>query len=76
MPTVPAEFFLPSSGFSPADLNRGAAELRRRAAEAVEALRECMMCPRDCGINRLEDRFAVCKTGRYAIVSSFFEHFG
>lgn len=25
---------------------------------------------------RLEDRWAACKTGRYAVVSSFFPHFG
>ena len=27
-------------------------------------------------MNRLEDRWAACKTGRYAVVSSFFPHFG
>jgi putative pyruvate formate lyase activating enzyme len=33
-------------------------------------------CPRDCGVNRIEDRWVACKTGRYAVVSSFFPHFG
>lgn len=34
------------------------------------------MCPRDCGVNRLENRWAACKTGRYAIVDCHFPHFG
>jgi putative pyruvate formate lyase activating enzyme len=50
--------------------------LRAKVEEALEALRDCRLCPRDCGVNRLEGRFAVCKTGRYARVSSFFHHFG
>jgi putative pyruvate formate lyase activating enzyme len=36
----------------------------------------CRACPRDCGVNRLEDRWSACKTGRYAVVSSWFPHFG
>jgi putative pyruvate formate lyase activating enzyme len=27
-------------------------------------------------VNRLQDRWSACKTGRYAVVSSFFPHFG
>ena len=76
MSTVPAQFFLPSTQFRPAYLHLGLAELRRRAAEALELLRSCEVCPRDCRVNRLEDRYAVCKTGRYARISSFFPHFG
>jgi putative pyruvate formate lyase activating enzyme len=34
------------------------------------------MCPRDCGVNRLENRWAACKTGRYAVVDCHFAHFG
>ena len=33
-------------------------------------------CPRDCGVNRIKDKWAACKTGRYASVGSFFPHFG
>jgi putative pyruvate formate lyase activating enzyme len=52
------------------------AELRRRAATAVEALADCRLCPRDCGVDRLAGKWAACKTGRYAVVSSAFPHFG
>ena len=43
---------------------------------ALRALEDCRMCPRDCGVNRLENRWAACKTGRYAIVDCYFAHFG
>jgi len=39
-------------------------------------LEDCRACPRDCGVNRLEDRWSACKTGRHAVVSSAFPHFG
>ena len=39
-------------------------------------LENCRACPRDCGFNRLQDETRACHTGRYAIVSSAFPHFG
>jgi putative pyruvate formate lyase activating enzyme len=62
--------------FRPAYLSLGSAELHRRADRAVAELAECRACPRECGVNRLEDKWAACKTGRYALVSSYFPHFG
>jgi uncharacterized Fe-S radical SAM superfamily protein PflX len=40
--------------------------LQERARQAVERLRECRLCPRECGVNRLEGEQGVCKTGRKA----------
>ncbi|HSC26420.1 MAG TPA: hypothetical protein VLD67_04045 [Vicinamibacterales bacterium] len=60
----------------PSYLNLPPGELGRRAARAVAMLEDCRACPRDCGVNRLEERWAACKTGRYALVSSCFPHFG
>ncbi|MFQ5443548.1 MAG: radical SAM protein, partial [Nitrospinales bacterium] len=51
-------------------------ELWQRANEALEHLESCRICPRDCNVNRLKNETAVCKTGRYAYVSSYFPHFG
>ncbi len=73
---IPAQFHLPSDRFTPAYLTLGLGELRHRAEEGLDLLRTCEACPRACGVNRLDDKFAVCKTGRHAIVSSFFAHFG
>ncbi len=51
-------------------------QLRQRVERALDALAECRLCPRLCGVNRLEDRWAACKTGRHAVVGSYFPHFG
>ncbi len=51
-------------------------ELPARAAAAIEELRDCCACPRNCHVDRLQDRARVCNTGRNAIVSSVFPHFG
>ena len=50
--------------------------LDQKVEAALNELEECKVCPRNCGINRLEDEQRVCHTGRYAIVSSAFPHFG
>ncbi len=51
-------------------------ELKKRVEEAVQLLKECRICPRECGVNRLEDEKGFCRTGRKAIVSSYGPHFG
>ncbi len=51
-------------------------ELKQRVERALEQLRSCAVCPRDCHVDRLADKFAVCKTGRHPVVSSHFAHFG
>ena len=51
-------------------------ELARRVERALKLLQSCTACPRNCRVNRLEDKFAVCKTGRHAVVSSHFPHHG
>ena len=50
--------------------------LQERAAEAVESLRSCRVCPRDCEIDRFNNKIGVCKSGRSARVASAFPHFG
>jgi putative pyruvate formate lyase activating enzyme len=50
--------------------------LREKAAQAVESLRDCRVCPRNCRVDRLHNKTAACKSGRYARVTSAFTHFG
>ncbi|MCL6506655.1 MAG: radical SAM protein [Bryobacteraceae bacterium] len=72
-----SQFVIRAREFEPAYLSLyRTGELRRRAEEAVAALEHCLMCPRDCGVNRLANKTATCHTGRYARVSSYFPHFG
>ena len=42
----------------------------------MQRLEHCLLCPRNCGVDRLSDRTAACKTGRWARVSSYFPHLG
>jgi len=51
-------------------------ELRRRAERALESLRWCRVCPRDCDVDRLANAYAFCRTGRHAVVTSYFPHGG
>ncbi len=51
-------------------------EIRERADRAIASLSDCKSCPRNCGVNRLEGKWAACKTGRHAIVNSHFPHMG
>ncbi len=80
---VPAElhgdgrFVTPAREFVPAYLRTyEEGRLKQKVEEALEALRCCTVCPRNCRVNRLEDKFAVCKVGRFARVSAAFHHFG
>ena len=50
--------------------------LRERAEIALGRLESCDLCPRACGVNRLEDEQGYCRSGRFARVSSFTPHFG
>jgi putative pyruvate formate lyase activating enzyme len=50
--------------------------LQRRARQALEALSDCTLCPRGCGVNRTAGETGTCKTGRRAVVASYNAHFG
>ncbi len=50
--------------------------LQERAEQAIESLRSCRVCPRDCEIDRYNNKIGVCKSGRLARVASAFPHFG
>src|SRR3972149_6520992 len=51
-------------------------ELRELAQAALERLSCCLVCPRNCKVNRMANKTAVCHTGRYARVASYFPHRG
>jgi putative pyruvate formate lyase activating enzyme len=56
-------------------LYRGGA-LQKHVAAGLKELEDCCACPRNCHVNRLVNEARVCGTGRHAIVSSAFPHFG
>jgi putative pyruvate formate lyase activating enzyme len=72
-----SKYHIRAADFEPAYLAlHRSGELRRRAEAALAGLKECYVCPRNCGVNRWVDRTAACKTGRFAQVSSYFPHRG
>jgi putative pyruvate formate lyase activating enzyme len=50
--------------------------LAERVAQSEALLRECRICPRDCGVNRAEGETGVCGVDARVIVSSAGPHFG
>lgn len=62
--------------FTPAYLLLPRGELEARAQQALERLRSCDLCPRRCRVNRWETASGVCRTGRFARVSSYGPHHG
>ncbi len=50
-------------------------ELAARAARLDAMLRECRICPRDCGVDRTQ-ALGVCATGAEAVVASWVPHHG
>ena len=51
-------------------------ELKERKEKAYEILKSCILCPRECRVNRLEGKRGFCRVGKKPIVSSFAPHFG
>jgi putative pyruvate formate lyase activating enzyme len=51
-------------------------ELRDRAGALRALMRECRVCPRECGARRLENETGFCGAARDLEVSSFGPHFG
>jgi putative pyruvate formate lyase activating enzyme len=77
VPFASPQYTIPAADFEPVYLTlHRTGELKRRVEEALAGLSECRVCPRDCKVDRLADKTAACKTGRYAQVNSYFPHLG
>lgn len=51
-------------------------ELQHRIDAARERLSPCIVCPRQCNVDRLAEEKGICRTGARAMVSSYAPHFG
>ncbi|MEN4041884.1 MAG: radical SAM protein [Anaerolineaceae bacterium] len=47
-----------------------------RVQQAFALLESCEICPRRCGVNRLEGRIGLCQAPEKVVVHSFSPHFG
>lgn len=50
--------------------------MQDRIKDAFGRLASCNLCPRACGVNRLEGEKGFCQTGRKARIASYSPHFG
>jgi len=50
--------------------------LIKRKEQAFEQLKNCHLCPRNCGVDRTSNETGICKTGVRAVVASYAPHFG
>jgi len=60
----------------PRYLNIKEEEFDRRIEKVYKLLSPCEVCPRKCGVNRLEEEKGFCRSGEEVIVSSYNAHFG
>ena len=51
-------------------------ELKKRVHLLNDILNNCKLCPRQCGVNRLNGEVGFCKAGEELMISSAFPHFG
>ncbi len=51
-------------------------ELRKRIGAAYSLMKNCGVCARRCGVNRLKGETGFCETGKYPVISSYSPHFG
>ena len=51
-------------------------KLQERIDRAVELMRDCSLCPRECHVDRLSGELGFCRTGKKAKVASLHAHFG
>ena len=50
--------------------------LQDRARQAMALLEQCTLCPRRCGVNRLQEKTGFCGIGRKARIAAYGPHFG
>jgi putative pyruvate formate lyase activating enzyme len=74
-----SKWIIPRRNFIPAYIRSYETDkhiFEEKVERALRVLENCEVCPRNCHVNRLENKTAVCRTGRYAYVASAFPHFG
>ncbi len=58
------------------DVEKKISLLKERVENAFSLLEKCSVCPRNCGVNRLEGEKGVCRVGKELLISTASLHFG
>jgi len=51
-------------------------ELKKRGAELWNVMKSCKLCPRECGVNRIEGDRGFCQASAQLEIASYHPHFG
>jgi putative pyruvate formate lyase activating enzyme len=63
--------------FTPAYIKTHATgNLSKKTSQSRAVLKRCVLCPRQCKVDRLSDEKGICHTGKLALVSSYNPHYG
>ncbi len=63
--------------FEPPYLNlHKSGELKKRGQELWDSMKSCKLCPRQCGVNKLEGNRGFCGASAKLEISSYHPHFG
>lgn len=65
------------SDFEPAYLQlHRSGELKKRGEELWNVMKSCKLCPRECGVNRIDGDRGFCQASAQLEIASFHPHFG
>jgi putative pyruvate formate lyase activating enzyme len=62
--------------FIPSYIKLSKNDLKEKIRQAEDILKNCTLCPRECGVDRTAGKTGFCNTGDKPYVSSFSPHFG
>jgi putative pyruvate formate lyase activating enzyme len=51
-------------------------DIKERVKQAYKLLQNCRVCPRRCGVDRLNGERGICRVGKNPMISSYNVHFG
>ena len=51
-------------------------DIKQRAEQAYDLLKNCNVCPRKCGVDRLNGQRGICRAGKNPVISSYNVHSG
>jgi len=58
------------------DVDKKIRLLKERVGQALSLLEKCSICPRNCGVNRLEGETGACRVGKEILISTASLHHG
>ncbi len=64
------------TGLRPSYLSLSKDDFETKIDKAYSILAKCILCPRDCKVNRFEGKIGICNSGVTPLISSYGPHYG